>query len=256
MISRSKASDKYKDQSKGKNRYQRRLHSKITNSVKEMNSIDMNSLFKDDKLDVQIKVQGETDDYIIRISFFDFLEKLHEQLQKFNDKLSLTVVTKALTSAFNGDNVYIHCTCPDWKYRMAFYATKNDINSGEPELRPSDITNPNDTKGPGCKHVMLAISNNTWLIRLASTVYNYIRYMEKHYQKQYADIIYPAIYQKPYEDEVQLDFTDNNLETDRDFIQRSNEFARKRGQFQKGNEYRFQPQDRIDPDQIDFDNLV
>jgi hypothetical protein len=56
--------------------------------------------------------------------------------------------------------------------------------------------------------------------------------MKKHYQRMYADIIYPAIYQKEYTDDVQLDiFNDDNLITDTDIIDVSNKFATTKNRF-------------------------
>lgn len=261
LLSKSKKGDNYvpSNQSKGKNRYERRLHSKVFHSVKDYNNINMNRLFKDNILDVNVSVHGETDDYSVKMSFGGFLDSLHRELKKNNDILNLRVVSRALTSAFNSDNVYVHCSCLDWKYRFSYWATKNSITSGQAELRPSNITNPGDSKGSGCKHVMLVLSNNSWLLKVSSVIFNYINYMEKHYAKLYADIIYPAIYEKDYEEPVQMDmFADEEnpeLETDSDTIDTSNKYARTKTQFKKGNEYRFKPNQQVDK-QLDFDSLL
>ena len=261
LLSKSKKGDNYvpSNQSKGKNRYERRLHSKVFHSVKDYNNINMNRLFKDNILDVNVSVHGETDDYSVKMSFGGFLDSLHRELKKNNDTLNLRVVSRALTSAFNSDNVYVHCSCPDRQYRFSYWATKNSITSGQAELRPSNITNPGDTKGSGCKHVMLVLSNNSWLLKVSSVIFNYINYMEKHYAKLYADIIYPAIYEKNYEEPVQMDmFADEEnpeLETDSDTIDTSNKYARTKTQFKKGNEYRFKPNQQVDK-QLDFDSLL
>ena len=211
LLSRSKTGDAYViwNQFKGKNRYQRRLYSRLAASVKNFNSIDMNKLFKDDILDVDIDVKGETDIYVVRISFSGFLDELHNFLNN-NKPLDRKIISKALVRAFNADNVYINCTCPDFRYRGKYWATKNNILIGAPETRPSDITNPNDTKGPGCKHINLALSDSSWLIKVSSVIYNYINYMKEHDERLYQKYIYPAIYQKPYDpdEEVQLDITD------------------------------------------------
>lgn len=219
----------------------------------------MNKLFKQNILDVNVEVIGETDTYIVTISFGGFLDNLHDELQK-DENLDLRKISRALTRSFNSDNVYIHCSCPDWKYRMDYWATVTDINSGAPQNIPSDITNPNNTKGAGCKHALLVISNNTWLIKVASVINNYVNYMQKHYEKLYADIIYPAIYQKEYEEPVQLDIEDSDeLITDTDVIDVSNKWAQTKNQFQKGNEIgketRFKP-NASNPKQISFDDLV
>ena len=164
----------------GKQRFARRVKSKVANTVKQYNSIDMNKLFKEDILTVNISVNGETDNYIVRISFGGFLEILHDEIDRGDGQLDLRAITRALVTGFNKDDVYIHCSCPDWAYRFAFFATRNQINSGEEENRPSDITNPDDKKGSACKHVLLVLSNNKWLIKVASVINNYIKYMEKH----------------------------------------------------------------------------
>ena len=144
----------------------------------------------------------------------------------------------------------------------------HDVIVGEKETRPSDITNPYDTKGRGCKHILLVLSNNSWLTKVASVIFNYINYMEKHYQNLYADIIYPAIYQTEYEGDVQLQIQepepeeepepepDVSVKADKDLLDISNKWAKTKNQFQKGNEYRFQKQDRPMKRQIDFDNLI
>ena len=56
---------KSKSSIKGKERFNRRNKSRIQNTVKAMNSIDMNRLFKEDILTINLPVQGETDNYTI-----------------------------------------------------------------------------------------------------------------------------------------------------------------------------------------------
>ena len=85
---------------------------------------------------------------------------------------------------------------------------------------------------------MLVISNTSWIIKLGSVVYNYYNYMEKHYKKMWADIIYPAIWDKKYEEPIQLDldtYDKDALDTDASTIDKSNIYARDRGKFKKGN---------------------
>jgi hypothetical protein len=242
--SRNKLLSKSKSSSKGRQRFNRRNKSKVANSVRQFNSIDMNKLFKQDILTVNIFVKGETDDYTVRISFGGFLEILRDQIGRNpNGEINLRAITRALIIGFNKDDVFINCSCPDFHYRFGYWATRNKINSGVAETRPSDITNPNDTLGSGCKHILLVLSNNNWLIKVASVINNYIKYMSKHFEKAYADIIYPAIYGKDYEEPVQLTIDDvaddanDNLagEEDQDTLDAANEYGKKSTQFQKGN---------------------
>jgi len=94
----------------------------------------------------------------------------------------------------------ISCSCPDWKYRQAYYATKQGYNSGQSELRPSNITNPDDKDGAGCKHLMASLGNLDWALKLASSVYNYIRYMEENEEAKFVNIIFPTLYDISYEE--------------------------------------------------------
>lgn len=245
LINKGKQGDNYapNNQFLGKNRYERRTKSRVANSVREYNSLDMNQLFKDSILIVNINVHGETEDYNVKIKFGNILDEIHEQLERNDKKLNLRVIIRALVAAFNHDNVYIRCSCPDFHYRFSYWSLVNDISSN-PEVEEKTngryIVNPSDTKGPCCKHGLLVLSNNSWINKVAATIYNYINYMEKHYQKLYADIIYPALYGEEYTDDVQLsidDIEDDNgeLTSTEDEIDISNKWAATKDKFKQGN---------------------
>ena len=270
LIRRGKAGDNYKDQSKGRNRYERRTRSRVSSSVRNYNKIDMNKLFKDNILDVGVEVNGETDTYTVRLLWSGFLSSLKIYM-KDQDESALTfrTISRALTDSFNHNDVYIHCSCPDWQYRMDYWAHTNNISSVEnpddPLDRPADITNPDDTKGPGCKHTLLVLNNLSWLVKVASVIMNYIKYMKQHYERLYADIIYPAIFEREFEEPVQLDILDKVAGTDddkladsEDDIDTANKWAKTKSQFKVGNEYRFKPaeqQKEIEGQkQFDFDS--
>lgn len=143
----------------------------------------------------------------------------------------------------------MRCSCPDYQFRMAYWASRTDTIVGDKETRPSNITNPNNKLGSGCKHLMLVLSNTSWIIKLGSVIFNYINYMEKNYKKLYADVIYPAIYSKKYEEPVQLDIDSLNndeLDTTSSIVDKSNKYARDKNKFQAGNKWRFQPKQNKD----------
>lgn len=242
---------------RGRNRHERRVHSKLASSVKQFNSINMDKFFKEDILDVNIDVKGETNVYVVRMSFMGTLDELHNYMQAQKiEVVTKEVILKALMRSFNRDDVYIRCSCPDFRYRFAYWATRNNLIIGDPETIPSDETNPNNDKGPGCKHILLALNDASWLIKVASVIYNYINYMRNHNARLYQKFIYPAIYQKPFEFQ-QLDLIDDEddiIDSEKETIDTANAEARKRGQFQKGNKYRFQKKPDGN-DQITFDDL-
>lgn len=233
--SRTQLINKSKKSPKGKQRFDRRVKSKVANSVKQFNDMDMNKLFKDNILSVNIHVKGETDDYIVNITFGGFLDILYDRI-KDKEQIEVRDIVRSLLIGFNRDDVFIGCSCPDFYYRFGYWTTKNKVGSGAPQSIPSDITNPNDTLGSGCKHILLVLNNNSWLIKVASVINNYINYMKKYYKKAYADIIYPAIYKKAYEEPVQLSIDDTDeLVTDTDTLSKINDEQGKSGQFKQGN---------------------
>jgi hypothetical protein len=61
--------------------------------------------------------------------------------------------------AIESSDVKVDCTCPDFKYRLAYYASQNGFKEGELENRPAEITNPNNNKGSCCKHILVALNN-------------------------------------------------------------------------------------------------
>ena len=234
-------------------RFNRRTKVSMSNTVATYNQMDMNQLFKENIFSVGVPIRGETDDYIVTIAFGDFLGTLQEYIKNNNDKLDVKSIVRAIVECFNRDDVYIGCSCPDFRYRFNYFAQKNKFNALPPETRPSNITNPHDTLGSACKHVLCVLNNTKWILKVASVIYNYINYMKQFRQKQYADIIYPAIYGKPYKDDVQLDISDDNtLSTSSSDIDTTNRFARNTGKFTKGNTQgvRFAPTNK---DQIDID---
>ena len=260
LLTKSKNAADYslKNQGLGNNRFNRRTLSRMAPSVQEYNQINMNKLFKDNILDVNIKVNGETNSYTVRMSFGGFLEHLRRQVIS-DEKIDSRKVTRALIATFNSDDVYVRCDCPDFKYRQAYWLSKANAIAGDPEVRPSNETNPYDNLGRGCKHVLLCLSNNTWLIKVSSVITNYINYMEAHYPKLYADVIYPAIYEKKYVEPVQLDLDtidSDDLESSEDILDTSNKWAKTKNQFQKGNTEGIRFASASPYKQMNFDDLI
>lgn len=154
--------------------------------------------------------------------------------------------------------VILH-NCDDFRYRFNYWATRNDINSGTPEFRPSDITNPDNSLGSSCKHVLLVLNNNAWIIKVASVINNYIKYMAKNYEKLYADIIYPAVYGKKYTGAVQTGIFDDekDITTDADTgeLDKAIEYGKKSTQFQKGNKQGYKFVSDKDTEQQSIDDV-
>ena len=99
---------------KGKNRYECRRFSRVSRSVQEYNQMDMNTLFKQDILTVNIKVQGETDTYVVIIKFGGILKELQREVKNNNNQLEFKQIHRALMTVFNSGDVFMRCSCPDF----------------------------------------------------------------------------------------------------------------------------------------------
>ena len=170
------------------------------------------------------------------------MDQLQQETKRLG-KVDLRTIVRALVEAFNRDDVYISCSCEDFQYRFRYWATVHDINSGDTENRPARITNPQDNKGPGCKHIMLVLSNTQWIMKVGSVINNYIKYMERTRKNDYAKYIYPVLYGETYKEPVQLSLYDSDtgeLDTSKDTVDDSNEYGRTSTRFKPGNPYRYQ----------------
>ena len=207
-VKRNQLISKSKNSYKGKQRLAKRTRIRVSPDVKNYNEIDMNILFKNNILRISIPIIGETDNYIVTIAFGKILDYIHRELDRVPDTpFTFKIAYRALVNAFNNDDVYVDCSCPDSRYRFRYHQTRTNVIAGNPpERRPSNITNPKDSLGAGCKHELHVLNNISWINKVASVIVNY----EKKNSKEDQEIL------------------DNNMEG-------ANKRAIDRGRFQKGN---------------------
>ena len=240
LLSKSKSADKYADGSGS--RWNRKNVCKIANTVKDYNKLNMDLFWKKDILQFGIRIQGETNTYIVDIEFSNVLPKIQRNIERDKNKLEINCIYDALFSALNSSDVKINCSCPDYRYRLRYFNSKNGDQTGDKETRASNITNPNDTKGPACKHILAALNNAEWLRKIASVINNYINYCKDNMQYNYSKYIFPKLYGIPYEKAVQMTLNDydsegkvkSDLDSDEALLNLSNALGKVRGQFKKG----------------------
>jgi hypothetical protein len=161
---------KSRSSTKGTQRFYRRLFSQIRIPNQAIQTVNVAKWFETDILDAQISVKGETDNYVVTISFWG----VWDSYDKSKD-LSQENIKKAVYSAYRSQDVYVACTCPDDRYRYAYVATKGRYRAERPEYRPAPITNPRDNLGSGCKHVLLCLMSSVkWIDQLCKITYKYI----------------------------------------------------------------------------------
>lgn len=239
LIAQSRNAGTYKNQERGKNRFERKKYSKIANAVKSYNQIDMNSLFKQDILQVNIPVVGENDEYIVTIKLEGVVGEIQKNIKNNNNKLEFRTIIQALTKVFNTSDVYIKCSCPDAKYRFAHWNIIKNVSTDDSSNDPGPgkgIANPNDDKGRGCKHMLLVLANGDWMMKVASVINNYCHFLSEKKPEAFLKLVFPKLYGVPADEADQNGIVAENedLETGKDLIDIINEYGRNRGKFKAG----------------------
>ena len=184
-------------------RFQRRKLQTMKTSSSIFNKLDMNSVFKSDALSLEIPVEGETNTYTVTILFDGICKDIQRELKKNDYNLEFKVIYKAIVRAIKNQNMFIGCTCKDYKFRFQYIATKERYNALQAQLVPATQTNPNNDQGAGCKHILKVLDDLSWAMQLATALNNYILYMKKNKQKLFNDIMFRSIYGMPYRSAVE-----------------------------------------------------
>lgn len=239
LIAQSRSAGLYKNKERGKNRFERKKYSKIANAVKSYNEINMNLLFKQDILQVNIPVVGESDEYTVTIKLEGVINEVQKNIKNNNNKLEFRTIIQALTKVFNTSDVYIKCTCPDAKYRFAHWNILKNVSVDDSSNDPGPgrgIVNPNDDKGRGCKHMLLVLANGDWMMKVASVINNYCHFISEKKPEAFLKLIFPKLYGVPADEAADNGIVadDTDLETGKDLISVINDWAKNRGKFKKG----------------------
>ena len=239
LVAQSRNVGKYKDPSRGATRLDRKKYSKIANAVKSYNQIDMNQVFKQDILQINIPVVGETDEYTVTIKLEGVVAEIQKNIKNNGNKLEYKTIIQALTKVFNTTDVYVRCQCDDFKYRFAHHNIIKNVSVDDSSKDPGPgkgIANPNDDKGRGCKHILLCLSNGAWMMKVASVIQNYCHYLSEKRPEAFLKLVFPKLYGVPADEAEQNGLVADNedLESGKDLIDIVNEWAKNRGKFKKG----------------------
>lgn len=218
LIDKSRNADIVK--SYGTTRFGRRNNVRLYSTTQNYNRIDFNSVFKADILSLKLPIQGETADYEVSVLFEGVMDDIKNEIKANNNKLEYKAIYRAIIKCINRQDILISCTCPDFKYRFQYWATHNRYNAGHIQLVPAKMTNPNDSKGAGCKHTMKILSDLDWALKLATVINNYIEYIRVHYPDKFERLIFPVLYDMSWEEANELGLFDtedelaNTVDTD------------------------------------------
>lgn len=238
LVATSRGADLYKDKTYGKNRFERKRLSKVAAQTRSYNKIDMNKLFKQDILEVVIPVVGETNTYEVTIGLQGVIAEISKNIKNNNNILEFKTVLQALTRIFNTTDVKVKCSCPDFVYRYKhnLIINGNSVDGTDSDPGPGKTGMTQLMKGQGCKHILLVLANCDWIMKVASVIHNYIHYAEEHITTAFNKIIFPKLYGMSVDEikDANLVSNDVKLETEKQLIDKINDWAKNRGKIQKG----------------------
>ncbi len=239
LVSKSRSAGAYKDQSRGKNRFDRKKYSQVAKTVKQYNKIDMNRLWKEDILEVSIPVVGEHDSYTVSVKMEGVVKEIASNIKNNKNQLEYRTIVQAITKVFNSQNIWVKCSCDDYKYRFAHWNIINNVSVDDTASDPGPgkgVANPNDDKGRGCKHILLVLANGDWIMKVASVINNYIHYAEEKLRQPFLKLIFPKLYGVTADEAIEKDLVPEDFELDSttDIIDIINDFGKNRGKYKQG----------------------
>lgn len=147
-------------------------------SAKDFKNVNFRQLMEHDTFTWIARVG----DHTVAISFEGPFEDLKfyvkgmrgpNRLKRINVKL----VAAALSKSLDENDLYISCTCPDFRYRFAYYCTQEDCKFGKQENRPPKYkqTNMDNSKGLLCKHLLSVLIGKRWVTSAAKAWLDYMK---------------------------------------------------------------------------------
>lgn len=117
--------------------------------------------------------------YRVSLKIVDYKLILNKyQAGKFSNDIT-KVIMKSLNYAIRYNHIQVYCSCPDFKYRFAYLATKNKYGLDTNETRPASKTNPNNA-GSICKHLITILNvPSKWLPKVVPAIRSVLKYQDK-----------------------------------------------------------------------------
>lgn len=153
-----------------------RFQKKANYRAKDFNNVDFKDLFENDNFTWSSRVG----DYIVTISFEGAFDLLQFQLKSMRGKnrwkrINHRMLVDVLSKALDTEDLYIDCTCPDFKFRFSYWCTQADCKYGLQQNRPPTVRNVKNNHGYCCKHILAVLYGKRWVPAAAKSWLDFIR---------------------------------------------------------------------------------
>ena len=162
-----------------KNQSPDRFIKKNNYTTRDFKNVNFKKLMIEDEFLTVLRVG----DYVVSVAFEGAFEELQDLVKSMRgpnrvQRLSLTVVQEALSRALDTEDLYVSCSCADFKYRFRYFASQKNYLFGKPiETRKPKYkkTNMDDNKGYVCKHILAVLYGKRWVPFAAKAWLSYMK---------------------------------------------------------------------------------
>lgn len=127
-------------------------------------TIDTSALLSDWCV-ITTTISGNGSTYTDSIAFKYVMTDLIETVkQSSNHVVNSKSILKSIHSSLDKQDIYIDCSCADFKYRYSFWSTEGKFKWGKLQTsNGKQIRNPNNNMGCMCKHLYALLRSNKFL---------------------------------------------------------------------------------------------
>lgn len=157
-------------------RYKKKGNYKSYYTARDFTNIDFEQLFTNDTFVWKSRVG----DYITVVSFEGAFANLYSKVGSWNGKnrwkrIDLKLLTTCLSHALDEEDLYLSCTCDDFRYRFDYWLSQAGGKYGQLQNKPPKVRNVKNNKGYVCKHLLSSLHGKKWIPAAAKAWLEYIR---------------------------------------------------------------------------------
>lgn len=128
--------------------------------------------FMYDWLVIKTNISGNNKTYEDIIAFKGVVTDLISSVKNSsNYVVNSKSIIRSIHKSLDNQDIYIDCTCPDFKYRYAYFATQDKFKWGKLQnSNGKQIRNPNNDIGCMCKHLYALLRSNKFLDAISDKI--------------------------------------------------------------------------------------
>lgn len=128
--------------------------------------------FMHDWLVIKTNISGNNKTYEDIIAFKGVMTDLISSIKNSSTHVvNSKSIIKSIHKSLDTQDIYIDCTCPDFKYRYAYFATQDKFKWGKLQnSNGKQIRNPNNDIGCMCKHLYALLRSNKFLDAISDKI--------------------------------------------------------------------------------------